>query len=267
MARFIQISDLHVVPPPGRLGQRLDSAAMLRETIARISTDLPKYGEVDAIIVTGDLSERGDAESYRLVAQELDGLSVPWLAIPGNHDDRAVMRSCFAGRPGMEGDGRINWVLDVSDVRLIGLDTVIPGQGGGEIDAETLDFLDGALQDAASRPVLLATHHPPFSCGIRFMDSIGLEGVEALARRLAVHEGDLCSISGHVHGIHVSTVGGGPAITCPSLTSTFSVDFRDDAPVGFTTQAGGYVLHDWQGRFRSSFVSLAPGTGPHPFAP
>lgn len=138
----------------------------------------------------------------------------------------------------MEGDGRINWVLDVSGVRLLGLDTVIPGQGGGEIDAETLDFLDGALQDAASRPVLLATHHPPFSCGIRFMDSIGLEGVEALARRLAVREGDLCSISGHVHGIHVSTVGGGPAITCPSLTSTFSVDFRDDAPVDFTTQAG-----------------------------
>ena len=267
MARVIQISDIHVVPPPGRLGQQLDSAAMLVATVDRIAADLPKYGPVDGLIVTGDLTEHGDAESYHLVAAGLDRLGLPWLAIPGNHDDRATMRACFAGRPGMEGTGPINWVQDMAGIRVVGLDTLIPGQGGGAVDDGTLAFLDTALEESAGRPVLVAMHHPPFACGIRFMDAIGLSGQEALAARLARHSGDLCIISGHVHGIHLTTVGGHAAIACPSITSTFAVDFRADAPVGFTTQSGGYMLHDWQGGFRSSYVSLGPGTGPHPFSP
>ncbi len=161
--------------------------------------------------------------------------------------------------------GKINWVHDLSDVRIVGLDTLIEGKGGGELDADTLVYLESALDAAGETPVLIAMHHPPFQSGIRFMDAIGLAGIQGLSEVLQNRSNEIRLVCGHVHGFIVGTVGGRVAISSAAVCSSFAPDYRVDAPVGYTTHPGGYTIHSWDNGFRSASVTLADGEGPFPF--
>ena len=194
-------------------------------------------------------------------------LRLPLLAIPGNHDLREPMRAAFADAGLFPTQGRLNFVRDIcgtgGDLRIVGIDTLVEGSGGGVVDAATLDFLDEAL--ATTRPVLLAMHHPPFTSGIVFMDSIGLAGVEGLRDRLERAACQVRILCGHLHVAATGSLGRVPAIVGPSPCSAFDVDFRPDAPVGFFTGGGGFMVHDWSDGFRSLLVPPAIGAGPFPF--
>lgn len=265
MFRVIQISDPHIVVPPEKVSGRIESLPLLQRVIARIKQVLPKVGPVDALLVTGDITERGDRGSYQAFLDTVGELGLPVYAIPGNHDGREAMRSAFADHAYIPQSGRLNWCVDVNGVRMIGLDTLVEGQGGGVVDEVTLRFLETHLEAAGVSPVLLALHHPPFSCGIKFMDSIGLAGTKSLAQLLENSAADIQVVCGHVHTAIIAKVGGVVAMSAPSTCSTFDVNFRADAPVGFTTQPGGFVLHSWNDGFRSMQIGAEFGSGPHPF--
>ncbi|MDT8325837.1 MAG: metallophosphoesterase [Roseovarius sp.] len=265
MTRILHLTDTHVTVPPHRVSDKLDTFALLGSAITRIVADLDRIGPIDAVVVTGDLTDLGDAESYRLLRRQVERLGLPWFAIPGNHDLRAPMRAALADLDYLPAEGRLNWLHDFDDLRLIGLDTLIEGRGGGTIDGATLAFLHDALQARADVPALVALHHPPFACGIRFMDRIGLDATEPLADILAAATSEVRLIAGHVHNTFLGQVGPCIALTSAAISSSFPVDFRANAPVGFTTAPGGYMLHDWRDGFQSTCVSLACGSGPHPF--
>jgi 3',5'-cyclic AMP phosphodiesterase CpdA len=265
MARILQITDMHVVAPPGLVSGRLDTARMMETAVDRILDDWHKFGPVDAVLVTGDITDRGDADSYRLFRSQIARLPAPCLLIPGNHDLRDPLRACFADAPYLPASGKLNWVHDLADMRIIGLDTLIEGEGGGEVDAETLDFLASALDHAGNAPMLIGLHHPPFQSGIRFMDAIGLRGIPGLGEVLQNRPNDIRLVCGHVHGFIVGSIAGRVAISSAAVCSSFPVDYRADAPVGFTTHPGGYTIHSWDGGFRSAAVTLDNGTGPYPF--
>lgn len=262
---MIQITDPHVVTPPNLVSARLDSARLLEEAVARVKADLPKIGPVDAVIVTGDISDDGSAESYALFRDLLRPLDLPYFVIPGNHDQREPMRTAFADHDYMPASGRLNWATSLRGLSLIGLDTLVEGQGGGILDTDTLDFLAQSLAAAGDDPVLIAIHHPPFASGIRFMDAIGLAGIEGLSEVVNASKSDIRIICGHVHSMMIGMVGRVPALSGPATCSTFDADFRPDAPVGFMTAPGGFVIHDWDGAFRSIHVGAVEGAGPYPF--
>lgn len=265
MFRVIQISDPHIVMPPAKVSGRIDSLQLLHKAVARIKKVLEKVSPVDALLVTGDITDHGDRDSYDAFLDAVAELQLPVFAIPGNHDRREPMRSAFAEHEYMPAAGRLNWFADVNGVRLIGLDTLVEGQGGGAVDAQTLDFLESHLNEVGASPVLLALHHPPFASGIEFMDSIGLTGGDRLSDILKRSAADIRVVCGHVHTAIVSSVGGATVLSAPSLCSTFDVDFRKDAPVGFTTEPGGFLLHNWDDGFRSMVIGPEQGGGPYPF--
>ena len=105
MARVLQLSDLHVCAPGGRVAGRLDTPAILRAAIDRLLARLDAISPVDAVLVSGDLSDDGTAESYDFVREQLDRLGLPLLVLPGNHDARDALRAAFADLPGMPGAG------------------------------------------------------------------------------------------------------------------------------------------------------------------
>lgn len=72
-------------------------------------------------------------------------------------------------------------------------------------------------------------------------------------------------ICGHLHNSIVSTIGGVTVLSSPATASSFPTDHRSDAPVGFTQDPGGYMLHEWNNGFRSSYLSLSPQSIVHPF--
>lgn len=264
MTRLIQISDTHVVAAPDLVSGRLDTRKLLQAAVDRIAADLEKIGPVDGLIVTGDISDDGSAQSYRIAQEILGRLELPLFFIPGNHDDRQVMFDVF-GAPHGEGVSKYHWTARVGEIQLIGLDTTIPRSGGGDIDDETLNFLSAQLQMSKGIPSIVALHHPPFASGVRFMDKIGLRGVDNLREVLEVAPAEVRLICGHLHSNVVASVGRRIAISSPSTCSTFDADYRDNAPVGFTTRPGGYMIHQWVDGFRSVCVPLTDGSGPHPF--
>ena len=265
MSRILQISDPHIVIPPQKVSNKPETLHLFEQMIDQILGDMEKISPVDAVIITGDIADTGDIQSYQAFKRQIERLGIPYFVIPGNHDLRAPMRQCFQQLDFMPGSGKINWVHDLPDIRIIGLDSLIQGQGGGLFDEDSASFLRTALTGAGQKPVLLAIHHPPIKSGIWFMDEIGLEGRKLLAETLGQFTNEIRVISGHLHAGIVGTINGNVVVVGPSTCSAFALDYRPDAPVGFMTGPRGYAVHNWDNGFRSDYNYIAGANGPHGF--
>jgi 3',5'-cyclic AMP phosphodiesterase CpdA len=265
MARLLQISDLHIVAPGALASGRLDTGDLLRRAIDALLARLAALGPLDAVLVTGDISDDGSAASYDIARRELDRLGLPLLVIPGNHDCRDALRRAFADLPTMPPTGLIDWRLDMGETTVIGLDTLVEGQGGGRLRPESVAFLSDALDASRDRPLLLALHHPPLRTGIRFMDAIGLENSDALAAVLARRSAPVRIVAGHVHGVHHGALGPHTIVTAPSTCSAFALDRRVDAPIGFMTGPTGCAVIEIGADWVWTAVPLDHGAGPFKF--
>ena len=263
MTCILHISDTHIVPEGQLVSRRLETADALKRLVDRIVGIRRQIGPIDAVLVSGDLSDDGSAESYSHFKALMAPLDCPLLVIPGNHDIRASMREAFAGS--LPPDGPLNWRRHIADITIIGLDTLVEGHGHGALAKETLTFLHDALTCTKGLPVLLALHHPPFASGIAFMDDIGLTNIAAFHDVIAGHEGQLRIICGHIHSMMVTDVAGRIAISSPSPCSTFAFDRRADAPAGFMELEDGCLLHRWDAGFHTVRIGRDGGTGPFPF--
>ncbi len=265
MARLLHLSDLHAVAPGARASGVLDANGLLAAAVDALLARLEAIGPIDAALVTGDVSDDGTPGSYAVARAELDRLGLPLLAVPGNHDRRAPFRAAFADAVPMPRSGPLDWVAEIAGTLVIGLDTLIEGEGGGRLRPRTLDHLAEALDGAADRPVVVALHHPPLRTGIRFIDAIGLENAEALADAVAGHRGPLRLLAGHVHGVHHGMLAGHPVTTAPSTCSAFALDRRETAPTGFMLGPLGFAVLDAAPGGVWTACPLAPAAGPFPF--
>jgi len=265
MARLLQISDLHIVAPGALASGRLDTLGLLRGAIDTIAARLDAIGPIEAVLVTGDISDDGSAESYDLARTELDRLGLPLLVVPGNHDCRDTLRHAFGDLPTMPPTGLIDWRFDMGGTTVIGLDTLVEGQGGGRLRPESFSLLANALDASGDRPVLVALHQPPLRTGIRFMDAIGLENSDELAAVLEQRTAPVRIVAGHVHGVHHGALGPHTVVTAPSTCSAFALDRREDAPIGFMTGPTGFAVIDIGPDWVWTAVPLDHGTGPFKF--
>ena len=258
-----QISDLHV-KLPGRLAYgRVDTAGMLGDCVAAISRLDPRP---DLIVITGDLVDLGRPEEYAYLRTLLEPLGAPLIVIPGNHDDREALRAAFSDGGYLPAMGFLHFVIDDYALRIVALDTVIPGQGGGEMCAERLSWFDAALSRRPAAPTLVLMHHPPFVTGIGHMDEIGLAGSAEFAAILARHPQVELVLCGHLHRTIHARVGGRPVLTCPSPAHQVALDLKPDAPSCFRMEPPGFMLHLWQdGTLASHVACVGEYAGPFPF--
>jgi 3',5'-cyclic-AMP phosphodiesterase len=170
----------------------------------------------DAIVVSGDLTNDGTAEQYGPVRDGLQRAGVPFVVLPGNHDDRATLRAAF-GLPG-EAGAPIRSATDLGPLRLVALDTTIPGEGRGTLSGDELAWLDAALTHAPDRPTLVAMHHPPVLTGVRPWDDTAIGSAEraGLARVLERHPQVRGLAAGHLHRALTAGFAGRPLVVVPS---------------------------------------------------
>jgi Icc protein len=258
-----QISDTHV-GTPGKLAYgRVDTAAMLR---ACVETLLELNPQPDLLLITGDLVDRGQAEEYAYLREILAPLRMPVRVIAGNHDEREALRAAFMGDGYLPETGFLHYALEDHPLRVVGLDTLVPGSGRGELCTERLEWLDETLAARPDAPTLVALHHPPFDSGIAYMDRLGLTGREAFADIIENHPQVRATLCGHLHRHMVSDVGHRPAIIAPSPAHQVALDFSDDAPGCFTMEPPGFLLHRWDGRrLVSHAMQVGRYPGPYPF--
>ena len=245
MAGFIQITDTHIVAPGKLACRRSDTAEALRRAIATINAKLPLLEGIDCVIVTGDLTDHGTPEEYAHFASLMAELDLPWLAVPGNHDQRSSMRAAFADAPWMPNRGPIHWMRDFGPFSMVGLDTLLDGAHHGALGPEGLGFLDTTLTRLGDQPVVVATHHPWMHTGIPAMDVDNLHDGAALMARLEAYPGPVRMISGHVHRAISGQIG---RITCqigPATGHAVLTDHRGSRDPQLALEPGGVTVCRW----------------------
>lgn len=244
-----QLSDLHI----GANENGIHPVPHLEAVVEAIRA-LPD--QPDAVLVSGDLTHDGGSAEFELARELLERLQVPLHVLPGNHDDRALLREAF-GLPG-EGGGPVNYSVDVGELRLVVFDSNVPGQDPGRYDAPQLRWLDSELEAQPDRPTLLAMHHPPLATGIREWDGINLEPGqrELLAEVVARHPQLRAIVGGHLHRIAASTLAGCPVISVPSTYQQARPDFENEG-VEFVPMPG-FAIHALLDGELSSQVESVP---------
>jgi 3',5'-cyclic-AMP phosphodiesterase len=258
-----QITDTHL-NLPGKLAYgRVDTAGMLR---ACVSALLALDPQPNLILHTGDLTDFGLLEEYVHLKAILAPLRAPILAVPGNHDEREAMRQSFAAEGYLPAHGFLHYAVEHGPLRFVGLDTVVPGQGGGELCTERLHWLDSTLDQKPDMPTVVLMHHPPFLTGIAHMDSIGLAGRDGFAAVMRRHTQVEAILCGHVHRPTFTRVGGRATMICPSPAHQVALDLRPEGRSAFRLEPPGYMLHRWKEHQLVSHVAvLGDWPGPFPF--
>lgn len=242
-----QISDLHVMIPGQLAHGKFDTAGNLSRCVAQImqTTPLPTV-----VLATGDLAETGASAEYRRLRELLAPLAMPLFVIPGNHDDRAALCAGFPDHAYLPRAGEpVRYAVEDFDVRLIALDTTIPGADGGTLDAAQLDWLDATLSAAPVRPTLVLMHHPPFKTGIHGMDEITLDAVSAsrLGAIIERHRQVERIVCGHVHRGILARWRGTVVSVCPSTAYQYELDLREKGLSASTREPPAYQAHYWNG--------------------
>ncbi len=240
-----QISDPHVSTPDSDNDRLLRTPSHLERAVAHLNAHGPRP---DITLVTGDLVERGGLDEYRRLRTFLDRLEMPFLVIPGNHDARGTLRQAFADHAYLPREGEfLHYVVEEWPVRLVGLDTVVPGSPGGAQCPARLAWLDARLAEAPDRPTLIFMHHPPFVTGLAAMDEMGLDGQRGFADVLRRHPQVERVVCGHVHRPITRRLAGTVVMTCPSTAHQIALALAPVNRLGVVMEPPTCLMHAWLG--------------------
>ncbi|MGA7147769.1 MAG: metallophosphoesterase, partial [Microbacterium sp.] len=157
---LLHLSDTHLRAGGSRLFDLVDAASHLERALAVIEASGIRP---DAVVFTGDLADLGERDAYARLRGLVDpfaarlGARVVWVM--GNHDDRAAFRETLLGELGHTAP--VDSVLELDGLRLITLDSTVPGRHHGELADDQLAWLSGVLATPAPLGTILALHHPP----------------------------------------------------------------------------------------------------------
>jgi Icc protein len=152
-------------------------------------------------------------------------------------------------------------------VRIVALDTTVPGDHHGEVDEAGLAWLATTLEAAQGAPTVVMMHHPPIACGIPYLDKYMCrrpERIEAVISRFANVERVLC---GHVHRPILRRWAGTLLCSCPSTATQIALRLRPDARPASFREPPACLLHWWRDGAMVTHTSyIGRFDGPYPFA-
>lgn len=249
------LSDPHLLAGGTQQYGVIDTEAGLVQVLERLAhIDPPPQ----VLVFTGDLADRAEPAAYARLRELVEpaaaamGAQVVWVM--GNHDERSVYSK---GLFGEESDAPQDRVYDVDGLRVVALDTSVPGYHHGDLTEDQLTWLTDVLATPAPHGTVLALHHPPIPVPmLRAAEIIELLDQDRLA---AVITGtDVRSIiGGHFHFSTYSTFAGIPVSVASASCYT-----SDPAPIArFVSGVDGHqaftMMHVYDDRIVQTIVPLA----------
>ncbi len=245
-----QMTDIHVGFAPDEKPEELN-LTRFRATLARL-IDGPN--RPDMLVLSGDITDHGDAESFAKTAALLADCPFPIVPLVGNHDSRAGLLGAFPQVVPAEG-GFLHYVIDAGlGLRMICLDTLEDGRHGGAFCEARADWLAARLAEAPHAPTLIFMHHPPVVAGIDWMDPEPDEPWIIRLRAALTGQNHVQGIHcGHLHRQITTRFAGIPLGVTPSVAPLVAMDLSpidpdtpDDREL-ITTEPPTYALHRWDG--------------------
>jgi Icc protein len=221
---LLHLSDTHLLGADRKLYDSVDSTTHLRELFAELEAS---EGRPEAIIFTGDLADKGEPDAYDKLRAIVEpaaarlGAEVIWVM--GNHDERATFRRHLFGE--VPTTNPVDRVYDVGGLRIITLDSTVPGSHWGVVTPDQLDWLAEELSVTAPHGTILARHHPPLPSVLDLATLVELREQSALAEVL---EGsDVRSIlAGHLHYSSTGVFAGIPVSVASATCYTQDLNVR-----------------------------------------
>jgi 3',5'-cyclic AMP phosphodiesterase CpdA len=261
---LLHLSDTHLRASGSRLFDRVDAKARLQRALGGIEASRVAP---DGIVFTGDLADLGEGDAYA----ELRAIVEPFAArlgtrvfwVMGNHDDRAGFRSRLLGERSADPMGPVDRVDELDGLRLITLDSTVPGLHHGELRDEQLAWLRDVLAVPAPLGTILAMHHPPVPSVLPLASTVELRDQARLAQVLRGTD-VRAIIAGHLHYSTFATFAGIPVSVASS--TCYAQDLT--VPVGGTRPQDGAqafnLVHVYDHTIVHSVVPVdAPSTLEH----
>ncbi|MDI6099360.1 metallophosphoesterase [Actinoplanes sp. NEAU-A12] len=269
--RILHLSDPHLTRP----GAGADAAAAA--ALERMLHDLRFVPGIDAVVVSGDLADDGSAEGCAAVLRQIGSFArergIPHIYCTGNHDSRDAFAAVLGtghlgpggddvGRPADDvGDERAA-VSEVNGLRVITLDSLVPGAVHGAVSDAQLVWLRSLLSRPAAAGSLVVLHHPPIAlASSELMPTVNLRNAGRLAEALAgsdVH----AVLCGHFHLQLSGMLSGIPVWVAPAVVTR--IDLTAPARLERAVRGAGATVVDLGGPFSPMFHTLQardPGAG------
>ncbi|WP_159501957.1 phosphodiesterase [Microbacterium sp. 18062] len=256
---LLHLSDTHLRAPGRMLFDRIDGARRLERALDGIAASGIRP---DGIVFTGDLVDLGEADAYAalrsLVEPFAERLGAPVFWVMGNHDDRGAFRQqLYDAAPDTTPFDRVD---ELDGLRLITLDTSVPGHHHGELRPAQLEWLAEQLAEPAPLGTILAMHHPPVPSVLPLAASVELRDQRALADVLRGSD-VRAVIAGHLHYSTFATFAGIPVSVASS--TCYAQDLT--VPVGGTRPQDGSQSYNLVHVFDDTVVhSVVAIEAPHP---
>jgi 3',5'-cyclic AMP phosphodiesterase CpdA len=263
-----QISDLHLRAGGLLACGRGDALRAARETLGYLLSFRPS---LDALVLTGDLADRGEEGAYLELAELLRPFEIPLGLVPGNHDDRERAREIFGGLCPWAAETYpfLCWTRDLGKVGLIGLDVAQEGRVGGALAGKVANFLEKALSAFGERDCLVFLHQPPFRSGLGDMDGFPFVNAGQLSEIMGAYPRAVLAC-GHLHRGLASFWEGGRAICAPPVCLHMELDLTEKGGHRFTLGPPGFALYHYgEGLLNVHFASVPgdyPYAGPYYFS-
>jgi 3',5'-cyclic AMP phosphodiesterase CpdA len=219
--RFAHLSDTHVRVDHlqsdlkdvfGNLQNPNDN---LRDVLCKL-----KESELDFIVISGDLVHEGgkaDYECFKGILEE-SGLKIPVFLALGNHDSKDKFREAFFHEKSC---GQFYYSCNVRGLRVIVLDSAVPGHIGGYVNREQLDWLESLLSSQSEKGSIMIMHHPLYWD----QSFLTVENAERLST--IIHASDIRGIfCGHTHLNRTIVLKNHVQSTAESLA--FGFDYDDE---------------------------------------
>ena len=259
--RILHLSDTHVTAS-GLDADGVDALAALDQ----ILRDCRHLADLDLVVVTGDIADDGSPEGCALVRDRVGRFAadrgIPHVYTTGNHDRRPGFTAAL-GTGHLDAQGAdVGHLLSGLDderaalsmtggLRVVTLDSLVPGSGHGVVSNAQLSALGELLRDPAPAGTILALHHPPVHTPTApWMTEAGLRNRDELA---AVVEGTdvVAVLCGHFHLQLTGRLGGTAVWATPGVVTR--IDLTAPPHVVRAVNGAGATVIDLGGPFSPSF--------------
>lgn len=156
-----------------------------------------RFPAPDGVILGGDMAQDECIETYRRIAELLQGWRAPFMLTPGNHANLDKLHASLL--PALQEIHDYTDDLLLGQWQVIALNSSTPGSIAGQLDEEELFRLERLLSTSRAKHVMLALHHHPIPIASRWLDEIGLLNREQLWEIIERHDQVRAVLCGHIH--------------------------------------------------------------------
>lgn len=251
---ILHISDTHFVGGTGLLHGKVDSDANLKKLFRDFAESKARP---EAIVFTGDLADTGDADAYDCLRALVEpaaaeiGAEVIWVM--GNHDTRTPFRKHLLDSDA--GEQSVDMVYDVNGLRVIALDSTVPGLHYGEITDEQYAWLADVLATPAPHGSVIALHHPPVPSMLEPIEFVELRDQARFGE--AIRGTDVRAVlGGHLHFNTFSEIGGVPVSVASATCYTQDMNVESGGMRGQDGAQGFNLVHFYEDRVMHTVVPI-----------